>query len=265
MRVGIAVVHTRPFSGRFVDSLNALVKPKEGYHWIRVPDLPVDLARNEAVRSFLAVRPKLEYLLQIDSDMGFAPRSLQRLMERDVQLVSGLCITRSVPPVPAVFGKVTRRDGEHEWLRIQTREIFEWLLQHPEALEKCPVVLDGKPKEDGMVRENGAGAAFLLAHRDVFETVGEPWFKRDALKKGEDFNFFQRCRKAGVQLWVDRSVILGHEWGAQYAGPRTFMVYALGLPLLEMALKEAEQLGEVDARTIQQLVKASLAAREFET
>jgi len=211
-----------------VDALMGLVKPKEGFYWLRVGGMPVDMGRNELVRTFL--ESEAEWLLQVDSDMVFAPGSLERLASRKLDLVGGLCFTRYVPPLPAVFRGVTRvREDGREFLRIRCRETMEWLQTHPEALEVCPVVLDPAP-DDAMVKADGSGAAFLLAHRRVFERVGEPWFKRDDLKKGEDFYFFEKARRAGVQLWIDRSVIVGHLWGDIAIGPEDFVAYQAVYP-----------------------------------
>jgi len=229
MRFAIGIPHIGRFSGAFLDCYAGLRKPEEGYLHVRAGGMPVDMARNELVRKFLA--SDCVWLLQIDSDMGFARESLARLAaqteEHGMRMISGLCFTRYRPPLPTIFRGVTRvreRDGR-EYLRIRCKETMEWLEAHPEALEECPCVLEPAP-DDALVRADGSGAAFLLVHRDVFEAVGEPWFKRDALKRGEDFYFFQRARSAGFELWVDRSVICGHEWGdGHYIGPEDFVAY----------------------------------------
>jgi len=224
----IGIPHIGKLSGKFLDCYAGLVKPETGYLHIRVGGMPVDEARNELVRTFL--ESDCTWLLQIDSDMGFAPRSLARLAKRTqeygMRMISALCFTRYRPPVPTVFRDVTRvRDDGREFLRIQCQEMMAWLKVHPEALEKCPCVLDLEP-DDGLVRADASGGAFLLVHREVFEALDPPWFVRDGPKKGEDFHFFERARKeAGFELWVDRSVICGHEWGEQYVGPEDFVAY----------------------------------------
>lgn len=229
-RFAIGTVHVAPLPGRFVDSLVGLRKPEEGFVYLRVGGMPVDMARNELVRKFL--ESEAEWLLQVDSDMVFAAESLNRLAKRGVDLVGALCFTRYVPPLPAIFRGVTRvREDGREFLWIRCQETVEWLEAHPEALEECPVVLDPAP-EDAMVRADATGAAFLLAHRRVFEAVGEPWFVRDDLKRGEDFYFFERVRAAGIELWIDRSVIVGHLWGDErWIGPEDFVAYQSVYPL----------------------------------
>jgi len=232
VRLAIGLPHIGKFSGKFLDCYVGMRKPAEGYRLLRVGGAPVDMARNELVRKFLAGGG--DWLLQIDSDMGFARESLARLMgvaeRRGLKMVSALCFTRYVPPLPAVFRGVTRvREDGREFLRIRCQETMAWLEAHPEAIEECPCVLDPAP-EDALVRADGTGGAFLLVHREVFEALDEPWFKRDALKQGEDFFFFQNARRAGFELWVDRSVICGHEWGTEYIGPETFVAFQAVYP-----------------------------------
>jgi len=280
-RFMIGAPHVGDLPGYAVDSLLALVKPKEGFLWQRASGMPVDVARNFLVRAML--EQGAEWLLQIDADMQYHPDSLKRLAERvtapstlrpfdpstgsgydrlrvrqaqgttssggaSVDMVGALCFTRYVPPVPSIFRDVTRRVHGHEFLRIQVEETRQWLEAHPEAMAECPTVLDPAP-EDAMVRADATGGAFLLVHRRVFEAIeheyagkrglfgrrraarerelyGGPWFRRDQVKKGEDFLFFQRARKLGFQLWIDRSVIVKHMWGDSGGiGPEAFVAY----------------------------------------
>jgi len=227
MRFAIGIPHIGKLSGKFLDCYAGLRKPEEGYLHLRAGGMPVDMARNELVRKFL--ESECEWLLQIDSDMGFARESLARLAQRTaaagLRMISALCFTRYRPPMPTIFRGVTRvREDGREFLHIRCRETMEWLEAHPEALEECPCVLEPSP-EDALVRADASGGAFLLVQREVFEALSEPWFVRDDLKKGEDFYFFERARRAGFELWVDRSVICGHEWGEQYIGPEDFVAY----------------------------------------
>ena len=237
MRYAIGVPHTRLFEGPVVDSLLTLQKPQDGFEWIRVPDLPVDEARNEIVKRFLA-KEDLQYLLMMDSDMVAHPASLARLAQRlgqpGVDMVGALCFTRYRPPVPSLFAGVSRKQWRlqkewpflyrRDWLWVQIEETYNWLHMHPEAQAKDPIVLDPAP-EDSMVIAHATGGAFCLFKRECFATISPPWFKRDDLKKGEDFHYFQRARRAGLKLWIDRSVIVHHMWGDQALGPLDFLAY----------------------------------------
>lgn len=236
MRYAIGVPHTRPFAGSFVDSIVGLTQPRDGYDFIRVPDLPVDEARNMIVERFLAHPDQLQWLLMLDSDMRFAAGTLERLASRlqpgYVDIVSGLCFCRYAPIVPSLFRGVTKRTLKwsrawpyvyvREWLRVQIEETVEWLNAHPEAQVMAPTILDPAPA-DAMVPADATGAACVLFPRRAFELVPRPWFKRDAAKRGEDFFFFQRARHVGLKLWVDRSVLVFHNYGDQALGPLDFL------------------------------------------
>lgn len=265
----IGTIHAGEFSGEFVDAIQALRKPQRGYDWIRVADLPVDEAREQVAVRFVE-HTQADYLLMIDRDTEFHTESLARFDERveadgKIKLLGALCFTRTKPPAPTVFGEVTRRKRGHDFLNIEVRETFEWLLQHPEAVRAkeeegvwTPRVLT-PPPDDALIQRNGSGCAFLLVHRDVFLALRRPWFKRDEIKKGEDFYFFQKARRKGFKLWIDRSVICGHGG----IGSEDFLVWAVGLPLLEACIDQVREGGGIEA--IQGLGEISLAANRYET
>jgi hypothetical protein len=234
MRIAIGIPHTaKGFSGKFLDSIVGLTRPDEGLHIIRVSDLPVDEARNAMAEKFLS-HPDAEYLLMVDSDMVFHPRSLERLVSRldraganrlgqQVDMVGALAFTRCMPPVPTVFRDVAGVENSQERLYIQMDETLSWLKKHP-AAQECPTVLPGIPL-DAMVPADATGCAFILYSRYVFEHIQPPWFVRDGLKRGEDFHFFQTARHRGFRLWIDRSVVVGHEHGDSFIGPKDFMAF----------------------------------------
>lgn len=236
MRFAIGVPHTRAFEGSFLDSMIGLRRPRDEYHFIRVPDLPVDEARNTIADRFLAHPDKLQWLWMLDSDAAFAALTLERLASRlqpgHIDMVSALCFCRYQPIVPSIFRGVTKRTLKwsrrwpfvytREWLRIQVEETLAWLEAHPEAVVREPTVLDPAPT-DAMVPADSTGAHCVLFPRSVFEVVSRPWFVREGRKKGEDFFFFQKARHAGFHLWVDRSVIVWHGYGDQGIGPLDFM------------------------------------------
>lgn len=236
MRFAIGVPHTGPFQGSFLDSMIGLRRPRDEYQFIRVPDLPVDEARNIIVERFLAHPDKLQWLWMLDSDAAFAATTLERLASRlepgRVDMVSALCFCRYTPVVPSLFRGVTKRTlrwSRHwpfvyvrEWLRIQIEETLAWLEAHPEAQVREATVLDPAP-EDAMIPADSTGCHCVLFPRAVFEVVARPWFKRDGIKRGEDFFFMQRVRHAGFKLWVDRSAIVWHGYGDQGIGPLDFV------------------------------------------
>ena len=220
----MAVIHTRPFSGPYLDSMVGLVKPAGGFDFIRVPDLPVDQGREAVAELFM--QGGCEALLQVDDDMILHPLTLERLASWKVDMVHALCATRTYPPVVGLYQRQRVEDGR-EVMEIERWQVLRWLLAHPEAMGRTPVVLEPRPA-DALVPTRVCGTGCLLVTRQVFERVERPWFKCSARKHGEDFYFTSKAREAGFQPYVDRSVIVGHEWGSALAMPRDWVVTMLG-------------------------------------
>lgn len=114
----------------------------------------------------------------IDDDHAFHPDILTRLLNRNVDIVTPLCLRRQQPflPVPCVeenFMDVTRY-GRDELVEVQH-----------------------------------AGSSGMLIRRRVLEAVEAPWFE---LGNGvsEDVMFCRKAKEAGFQIHVDMGVRLGH-------------------------------------------------------
>lgn len=164
--------------------------------------------RNMAVQHFLD-RTESGWLMFIDTDMGFQPNSLEQLLftadpvERPV--VGGLCFAmkymgpdgtggQKVMPVPTLF---MFAKNDKQGLGFANRFIYP-----PET----------------MVQVAGTGAAFLLIHRSVLESVrakeGDHWFDfvqyGDGVQVSEDLSFCWRLNKLGVPVYVHTGVKVTH-------------------------------------------------------
>jgi GT2 family glycosyltransferase len=165
-------------------------------------------ARNLAVQRFLD-ETEHEWLWFIDTDMGFLPDVVDRLLaaadaaERPV--VGALCFGlremaydgyggRRVTPVPTLFMPATTPEGH-------TGFTTRWRFP-----------------EDTLVQVAGTGAACLLIHRSVLEKVraehGDGWF--DSVRYGdgrpvsEDLSFCARLGRLGVPVFVHTGVKTTH-------------------------------------------------------
>ncbi len=133
--------------------------------------------RNRAVQDLLASGQ--EWLWFIDDDHAFPPDILLRLLQREVDVVSPLCLRRNgnFLPVPCVTNEKVMELGEHE--------------------------------PDELVHVAKAGTAGMLIRRSVFEQVPEPWFEfRNG--RSEDVVFCEKLQEADVPIHVDMSARLGH-------------------------------------------------------
>lgn len=150
-------------------------------------------ARNKAVEQFLAEKDS-EWLFWIDTDMGFAPDTVDRLMQVadpvERPIVGGLAFAQ----------KQNASDGMGGWTTSLVPTIYDWVDLKGESgflsRRDYPV--------NKMVPCAGTGSACILIHRSVLEKMGEQfgtWYDRipnptaDGRLMGEDLSF---CMRAGA-------------------------------------------------------------------
>ena len=130
-------------------------------------------ARNDVCEQMVG-----DWVWFMDDDHNFAPDILIRLLQRDVPIVSPLCLRRTQPfyPVSTVDDNVldVTRYGPDELVPVQF-----------------------------------TGSAGMVIRREVIEAVEPPWFE---LGNGisEDVNFCRKAAAAGFPIYVDLGVPLGH-------------------------------------------------------
>ncbi len=209
-------------------SLFSLIKPTK-CSWIQLPDRPCDVARNLLVERCL--EDGWDWLWMLDADMCFEPETLIALNARAKPLIAALCFTRVMPPAPACYrGKVTTDDEGYPRYKVQAKEIIEFLERNMVRLDIHHPAVILPDQVDALKRYDSTGGACVLIHRDVLEAIEPPWFKYTHPDRmvGEDFYFFQKARAAGYDLWIDRTVIVGHAFGEQYIGPEDYVAHIYG-------------------------------------
>lgn len=164
--------------------------------------------RNLAVRTFLD-KTKHEWLLFIDTDMGFEADAIERLVfaaDPTVRpVMGGLCFALKhmgpdgrggfrIQPIPTLYmwGKTP-----DQGMGFATRFRYP-----PETL----------------VQVAGTGAAFLLIHRSVVERLraahGDHWFDLvsydDGVQVSEDLSFCYRLGKLGIPVFVHTGIQISH-------------------------------------------------------
>jgi GT2 family glycosyltransferase len=126
-------------------------------------------ARNDTVRQFLQM-PHVDWLLWVDTDMGFEANALDRLMDAadpdTAPVVGGLCFMMREIGVDGVGG----------YLVQPAPTVFHWKEQ--EGVSGFKVDLD-YPR-DQMVQVAATGSAFILIHKSVFQKIhdkyGPAWY-----------------------------------------------------------------------------------------
>jgi len=137
-----------------------------------------------------AVNKGYDYVLYADSDMIFTADDVKKLVDRNVDICSGLYISRHGEDKNVVYEKII------------TRRRF------PER--KPELIVDNTSSGFGVVAACGFG--FCLIKTSVLKSM----FKRyKSLFEpfngvGEDIAFCLRAKKCGYKIHVDREVKLGH-------------------------------------------------------
>jgi SAM-dependent methyltransferase len=160
------------------------------YHLLDPRGYTVEDARNMIVAGALTLDPHVTHLLWIDDDMVFERDAAERLLDRDLPIVGGLCHNRRHPYMPILMRKwppgVPARGYGY---------VYDW---------ESEVEAGGSP----IMEVDATGAAFLLVKREVFEKLGPNPFRNTG--GGEDVSFCERARAAGYSIKVDTSLDIGH-------------------------------------------------------
>jgi len=187
-RILIAIPTARNIEVETFKSIYDLVVPEGydvtfqyfyGYQTDQVRNLIADWA----VRGF-------DYLFSVDSDIAFAPDTLEKLLAHDKDLVSGLYIQR--------------KPGQH------ILEVYE--ENGRGGVTNIPY---DKIRNLGLVQIASCGFGCVLVKSNVLRTVGYPQFKyHSALDHkntvSEDVDFCRKATAAGFTLWADTSVLCRH-------------------------------------------------------
>ncbi|WP_093606531.1 glycosyltransferase family 2 protein [Lentzea waywayandensis] len=174
-------------------------------------DIPA--GRNLICRQFLAA--ETEWLWMVDSDMGFAPDTVDRL----VDMADPVCR----PVMGALcFGL---KHSEHGPFHAQRYDIQPTLYAHHR--HGFQVVLD-YPR-DRVVQVAATGAACLLIHRNALLTVldrhGPVWFDPISTEFGtfsEDLSFCLRLADADIEPYVHTGVKTTHHKHGSYLDEQAY-------------------------------------------
>ena len=126
-----------------------------------------------------------DYLLAIDHDITFSPDTLRKMLNHNVDLVSGVYRQRLEP---------------------QMIEIYD-LNQHRMTIDQ----IYGK----SIVQIGGCGFGCVLVRKEVLSEIGYPQFEYyPALDHNntisEDTDFCRKATEKGFKLWCDPSILCGH-------------------------------------------------------
>lgn len=154
---------------------------------------------NGIARTFLA-NPAYQWLLLVNDDNILPSDALYRLLDHDVDVVSGLYFGRHMPFEPILFDDWT---WEHNPSNSMIEPALQrWWHRH--------LMVTG---EQGLVRAAAVGDGCLLIRRRVIEGLTDPWWEY-----GETFTdvcdhdvvFCRKVTEAGFGLYCDLDLLIGH-------------------------------------------------------
>lgn len=186
--------------------------------------------RNKVAHQFLH-NTDGEWLFWVDSDMGFAPDTVDRLLEScngsppQKMIMGGLC-----------FQQKRCGDGDFQSVRYSIHPtVLNW-AEVEETGEQGFVPQDDY-KRDAIQEVAGTGSACILIHREVLEAIEEKhgafqWYypinmpgaggNGESREFSEDLSFCIRAAALGYKLYVDTSVKTTHHKGGIYLDEETF-------------------------------------------
>jgi hypothetical protein len=131
-----------------------------------------------------------------DTDTVFPVGTVSRLIDSGKQIISGLVMVDSSPPIPMMY----RRLADVGFGIGMFSAITEW--------------------DEKIIKVDSVGAGCLMVHRDVYIDIesrlsnrAAPWFQESVVGTqliGEDFTFCMRAASIGYSIFVNTSVFVGH-------------------------------------------------------
>ncbi len=200
------------FSGNFLVSWTKLIdacvkqgidvilsqRSNSNVYFVRSQCLGADVLRGKNQKPWNGSIP-YDYIMWIDSDQVFEPHQFFKLLSHDKDIVGGLYLMDGGRQFPTIV------NWDEEYFK--SHGTFEFL--NPGSLPADGKLLD--------VVYNGFG--FMLIKNGVFEKITYPWFEPRIIKltesiqdfASEDVSFCLKARDFGYKIYVDPSVVVGHE------------------------------------------------------
>ena len=131
------------------------------------------------------IRGNYDYLFSVDSDVTFDSNVLQKFIDHDVDIVSGVYRQRKSEQILEIYSS---EGGNMAWVDLRGKQLVE--------IGAC-------------------GFGCVLVKREVLEGVGQPAFEYHVALDhkntiSEDWDFCAKARDKGFKVWADTDVVCGH-------------------------------------------------------
>ena len=166
----IGTPHMGFLPGAYVKSLMSLIKPTS-ISISMVERVMVHFARNIIVKNMTG-----DWICWIDSDMVFAPQTLQMLLRHlpniSVDIIGALCFKRVYPYTPTIY-RYLKDDDKYS-------PILSW-------------------RPGSRFEIDAIGHGFTLVRKRVYDKLKLPYYRFDK-ERGEDIYFCQKAKEAGFKI-----------------------------------------------------------------
>lgn len=193
-KVTLAVCTNREIKSKTLQSLLEMVSySKEIDFDILVANRGYTIGENRNYCVVQAERNGSDYLLFVDDDMVFPDYTLESLLEHDVDVVGVNSYSRCLPPSSTVG--LMDKNGKY----MHPDKHTAWEMRIPASLFEAYFV----------------GAGVMLINMKVFNKIDKPYFtfttdENGMIVNGEDGYFCDQVKKAGMKVWCDPTIEIGH-------------------------------------------------------
>lgn len=154
----------------------------------------LDKARDELAKKALSYNP--DYILWLDADQTYPANTPEVLMKH---VDDGKLVVGGVTPLKRLSDE--NIDGKPSVWNLDTETRMAYLRE---------IFLN-----QGLIKIEAMGLGGVMMNPEVFKKVEFPWFQQmwNVEKKycmSVDLQFFENCKKAGVEVWCDTNLIYGH-------------------------------------------------------
>ncbi|RKY03957.1 MAG: hypothetical protein DRP56_10680 [Planctomycetota bacterium] len=182
--------------------------------WETMPSRAAEDARNRMMRDVLKNKPQYTHFFFLDADsFPYDAYMIEKLLQHNKPVIAGPTPTQRCPKNLVGF-----TNGKLENKRGNIRRLWNVVIEkdgNPVSLRRDDknTALDELPS--GLFKAAHVGCTGLLVRRDVIESMTEPYQYTHRNEVGdvvlsEDYDFCQKIRKAGYDIWIDPTQKSGH-------------------------------------------------------
>lgn len=186
MKIGIGIPSNRGFRPRTVQSLVEMIAHSKLDYSFFFPTEGYNTAENRNQSVAQAINARCSHILISDDDMVYPPDALEKLLACGKDIIGALY---SVRRLPRAFVIGYSEDG------IKTDEEAE--------------------RQTEPFRCEAIGTGLMLVKTAIFNKLISPFFGYEwnyngSVKMSTDWFFCKKAREAGIEIWCEPSLKIGH-------------------------------------------------------